>query len=211
MIWRWIKRLTVIGLLVIAGVFLSNYMVSRSARGKVHNTLADTPIKKVGLLLGTGKHLGSGYINKFYQYRIEAAVELYKAGKIKYILISGDNSRRGYDEPTSMKEDLMAAGVPETAIYLDYAGFCTLDSVVRCKMVFGEKDILVISQQFHNERALYLAKANGMTAEGHNAKGVSKRYGAKTYAREYLARTKMFLDLLFGNEPKFLGKKIKIG
>jgi SanA protein len=78
-------------------------------------------------------------------------------------------------------------------------------------MVFGERDILVISQQFHNERALYIAAANDMTAEGFNAKTVSKRYGAKTYIREYLARTKMFLDLLFGKDPKFLGEEIKIG
>ena len=110
-----------------------------------------------------------------------------------------------------MKEDLIAAGIPETVIYLDYAGFRTLDSIVRCKKVFSERDILVISQQFHNERALYIATANDMTAEGFNAKSVSKRYGAKTYIREYLARTKMFLDLLFGKDPKFLGEGIKIG
>ena len=177
----------------------------------MYDTVDSTPTKKVGLLLGTGKFLRSGYVNLFYKYRIDATIALYKAGKIKYILISGDNSREGYDEPTSMKEDLMAAGIPESAIYLDYAGFRTLDSIVRCKLVFGESDILVISQQFHNERAIYIAEANDMTAEAYNAKSVSRRYGAKTYIREYLARTKMFMDLLFGKDPKFLGKEIKIG
>ncbi len=211
MMWRWTIRLIVAGIFILLGVLLANYKVSHNASSKIYDVVEKTPTKKVGLLLGTGKYLGSGYVNLFYKYRIDATIALYKAGKIKYILISGDNSREGYDEPTSMKEDLMAAGIPEGAIYLDYAGFRTLDSVVRCKLVFGENDILVISQQFHNERAIYIAEANAMTAAGFNAKSVSKRYGAKTYAREYLARTKMFLDLLFGKEPKFLGKKISIG
>lgn len=211
MIWRWTKRFFLLGISILSAVLLANYTVNRSARDLVHDSIKNTPEKKVGLLLGTGKFLRNGHINLFYKYRIDATIALYKAGKIKYILISGDNSRKGYDEPTNMKEDLIAAGIPETVIYLDYAGFRTLDSIVRCKMVFGERDILVISQQFHNERALYIAAANDMTAEGFNAKTVSKRYGAKTYIREYLARTKMFLDLLFGKDPKFLGEEIKIG
>ena len=211
MIWRWTKRFCLLGIIVIAGVFLANYIVANNARNQIHNTIESASVKKVGLLLGTGKFLGSGYINLFYKYRIDAAVALYKADKIKFILISGDNSRKGYDEPTSMKKDLIAAGIPETAIYLDYAGFRTLDSIIRCKLVFGESDIIVISQKFHNERAIYIAEANDMSAEGFNAKSASKRYGAKTYAREYLARTKMFLDLIFGKDPKFLGKEIKIG
>jgi len=211
MIWKWTKRLFVLGLLIVGGVLLANYTVTQNAKENLYDTIETAPTKKIGLLLGTGKFLGSGYINLFYKYRIDATVALYKGGKIKHILISGDNSREGYDEPTTMKEDLMAAGIPESAIHLDYAGFRTLDSIVRCKLVFGESDILVISQQFHNERAIYIAEANNMTASGYNAKSVSKRYGAKTYAREYLARTKMFLDLLFGKDPKFLGKRIEIG
>jgi SanA protein len=211
MIWRWTKRFFLLGISILSAVLLANYAVNRSARNLVHDSIKDTPAKKVGLLLGTGKFLRNRHINLFYKYRIDATIALYKAGKIKYILISGDNSRKGYDEPTNMKEDLIAAGIPETVIYLDYAGFRTLDSIVRCKKVFSERDILVISQQFHNERALYIATANDMTAEGFNAKSVSKRYGAKTYIREYLARTKMFLDLLFGKDPKFLGEGIKIG
>jgi len=110
-----------------------------------------------------------------------------------------------------MKEDLVAAGVPENAIYLDYAGFRTLDSIVRCKEIFGETDITIISQQFHNERAIYLAESNGMKAIGYNATDISGRYGLKTHLREYLARTKMFLDILIDKKPKFLGKPVDIG
>ena len=192
-------------------VLLLNYKVKHDVKESMYDNITETPSKKVGLLLGTAKYVKGGWINLYYTHRITAAVELYKAGKIEYILISGDNGHESYDEPTLMKEDLMAAGIPESAIYLDYAGFRTLDSVVRCKRIFGELDILVISQQFHNERAVYIARARGIQAVGYNAQDVNAKYGFKTRIREYLARTKMFLDLWFGKEPKFLGEEIQIG
>ncbi|PCJ67640.1 MAG: protein SanA [Bacteroidetes bacterium] len=208
---KWIKRLTLFGLLGLLTVLLMNFRVQQKTKGKTFDTVEEVPVKKVGLLLGTGKHLGSGYVNLFYKYRIDAAIKLYKAGKVKYILISGDNSRQNYDEPTLMKEDLMAAGIPESAIYLDFAGFRTLDSIIRCMKVFNENDILIISQKFHNERAIFLAESNNMKAVGYNAQDAKGKYGLKTHLREYLARVKMYLDIWVGKEPKFLGEEIKIG
>ena len=208
---KWLKRIFYSGVALILLVLLLNYKVKHDVKESLYDNITETPSKKVGLLLGTAKYVKGGWINLYYTHRITAAVELYKAGKIEYILISGDNGRESYDEPTLMKEDLMAAGIPESAIYLDYAGFRTLDSVVRCKKIFGELDILVISQQFHNERAVYIARAKGMQAIGYNAQDVNAKYGFKTRIREYLARTKMFLDLWFGKEPKFLGEEIQIG
>ncbi len=208
---KWLKRIFYSGVALLLLVLLLNYKVKNDVKESMYDNITETPSKKVGLLLGTAKYVKGGWINLYYTHRITAAVELYKAGKIEYILISGDNGRESYDEPTLMKEDLMAAGIPESAIYLDYAGFRTLDSVVRCKIIFGELDILVISQQFHNERAVYIARAKGMQAIGYNARDVNAKYGFKTRIREYLARTKMFLDLWFGKEPKFLGEEIQIG
>ena len=208
---KWLKRIFYSGVALLLLVLLLNYKVKHDVKESMYDNITETPSKKVGLLLGTAKYVKGGWINLYYTHRITAAVELYKAGKIEYILISGDNGRESYDEPTLMKEDLMAAGIPESAIYLDYAGFRTLDSVVRCKRIFGELDILVISQQFHNERAVYIARAKGMQAIGYNARDVNAKYGFKTRIREYLARTKMFLDLWFGKEPKFLGEEIQIG
>lgn len=208
---KWLKRIFYSGVALHLLVLLLNYKVKNDVKESMYDNITETPSKKVGLLLGTAKYVKGGWINLYYTHRITAAVELYKAGKIEYILISGDNGRESYDEPTLMKEDLMAAGIPESAIYLDYAGFRTLDSVVRCKIIFGELDILVISQQFHNERAVYIARAKGMQAIGYNARDVNAKYGFKTRIREYLARTKMFLDLWFGKEPKFLGEEIQIG
>lgn len=208
---KWLKRIFYSGVALLLLVLLLNYKVKNDVKESMYDNITETPSKKVGLQLGTAKYVKGGWINLYYTHRITAAVELYKAGKIEYILISGDNGRESYDEPTLMKEDLMAAGIPESAIYLDYAGFRTLDSLVRCKIIFGELDILVISQQFHNERAVYIARAKGMQAIGYNARDVNAKYGFKTRIREYLARTKMFLDLWFGKEPKFLGEEIQIG
>ena len=208
---KWLKRIFYSGVALLLLVLLLNYKVKNDVKESMYDNITETPSKKVGLLLGTAKYVKGGWINLYYTHRITAAVELYKAGKIEYILISGDNGRESYDEPTLMKEDLMAAGIPESAIYLDYAGFRTLDSVVRCKRIFGELDILVISQQFHNERAVYIARARGIQAVGYNAQDVNAKYGFKTRIREYLARTKMFLDLWFKKEPKFLGEEIQIG
>ncbi|MCL4116174.1 UNVERIFIED_CONTAM: hypothetical protein GTU68_056019 [Idotea baltica] len=165
---------------------------------------------RVGLLLGTRKTLSNGNINLYYKYRIDATAELFHANKIDYVLVSGDNGNVKYDEPTDMKNDLIARGIPESKIYLDYAGFRTLDSVVRAKEIFGQTELTVISQQFHNERAICIANSKGINAIGFNATTVSRRYGLKVMVREVLARTKMVIDLCTGVQPKFLGEKINI-
>jgi len=175
-----------------------------------YDTIDQVPTNRVGLLLGTAKHLSNGNENRYYRYRISATVNLFNSNKIKYVLISGDNSRSDYDEPSDMKDDLISCGIPESRIYLDYAGFRTLDSVVRSKEVFGQDRLTIISQRFHNERAIYLAKNFGIEAVGFNSKDVSARYGFKVMIREKLARVKMIIDVLVGVSPKFLGDKIEI-
>lgn len=213
MIKRYKKIITagfILFLLCITAVITTDLFVKQSVKEYLYNSVEAVPHNKVGLFLGTGKFLSNGEINLYYKYRIQAAALLYKSGKVDYILVSGDNSKKDYDEPTTIKTDLIALGIPAGKIYLDYAGFRTLDSVVRCKKIFGQQSITVISQQFHNERAVFLAKHNDIKAVGFNAKAVNKRYGMKTRIREKLARVKMMLDLLSGKEPRFLGEKIII-
>ncbi len=211
---KYIRKIVAIGIalgiLLVIAVLGVDKLVEKSVSNKVFNSVKDIPHNKVGLFLGTGKFLSNGYVNLYYKYRIEAAVTLFNEGKIDFILVSGDNSRTNYDEPTTIKEDLIKRGIPTDKIYLDYAGFRTLDSVVRCKEIFQENSITIISQQFHNERAIYIAKQKGIKAVGFNAKDVNRHYGFKTRLREKLARVKMFLDLTFGKKPKFLGDKIEI-
>nr|WP_300354194.1 ElyC/SanA/YdcF family protein [Chryseobacterium sp.] len=124
---------------------------------------------------------------------------------MEYIIVSGDNSRKDYNEPEDMQLTLMQYGIPEDKIFLDFAGFRTLDSVVRAKEIFGQKKLIIISQKFHNERAVFLARKNGIEAYGYNAKDVNKYAGLKTNSREYLAKAKVYWDLIFGVERNMEG------
>ncbi len=195
---------------IIAFVFYANYTIEKETQTKTFSDTNSIPYNTVGLVLGTAKILKNGRINLYFKYRIDAAVKLYKAGKVEFLLISGDNSSKSYDEPEDFKTELVKQGIPEDKIYLDYAGFRTLDSVVRAKEIFGQTNITIISQKFHNERAIYLAKHFGINAVGFNARDVIGFYGLKVKIREYLARTKAVLDIVFGIEPKFLGNPITI-
>lgn len=206
-----LSTILIIAILGIISIIICNRAIKKQAFSRLYTEVGTIPSNTVGLLLGTSPTLKNGNNNLYFDYRILAAAELYKAGKIKYILVSGDNRRKDYNEPEKMKEALMQKGVPEKSIYLDYAGFRTLDSVVRAKEVFGQNRLTIISQRFHNERAIYLAGKNGIDAIGYNAQDVSAYAGLKTNLRELLARVKMFIDLGVGKQPHFLGEKITIG
>lgn len=149
-------------------------------------------------------------LQKKRQNKGNRAADLFKAGKIDVIVISGDNSRKNYNEPMDMKEELMKQGIPEDRIYLDYAGFRTYDSVVRLEKIFGQKQFTVISQNFHNRRAIYIARHCNLEAIGYNAEDVNQYSGFKTMLREKFARVKVFVDFLIGTEPKFLGERVEI-
>ncbi|PKA97512.1 SanA protein [Flavobacteriaceae bacterium MAR_2009_75] len=207
------KHIKVIGLLfatLISLIFMCNSIITNAAEGKTFNAPQDIGENRVGLVLGTSKKLIGGLPNPYYSYRIKATIELYKADKIKFVLVSGDNGTRYYNEPNTFKKDLIAGGIPADKIFLDFAGFRTLDSMVRAKEVFGLNSVTVISQEFHNQRAIYLAEKKGLKAIGYNAKTVSGNQGLKVQLREYLARVKVFIDLLFNTQPKFFGKSIEI-
>ena len=143
--------------------------VRATAHGRTYDNVSDIPHNRVGLLLGTSSTTPRGTHNYYYTHRINAAAELFHAGKIDYLLISGDNSSKHYDEPTMMRDSLLLHGVPADRIVLDYAGFRPLDSVIRAKEVFGQSSFTIISQKFHNERALYMARDCGVDAIAYNA------------------------------------------
>lgn len=197
-------------LLSLLSIYFFNRTIRKNSEGKLYTSVAELPKNKVGLLLGTIKYLADGRVNLYYQFRVNAAVKLFKENKIDFIIVSGDNGSKRYDEPTAFKNDLIEAGIPKSRIFLDYAGFRTLDSVVRAKEIFGQTEITIISQKFHNERAIYLAEYFNIKAIGFNAQGVSGSLALKVQLREYLARVKVFVDILLRVQPKFLGKKIEI-
>lgn len=197
--------------LIAAFTVFANVAVEKTADGRIFDSPADAPRNHVALLLGTNPLNRLGGPNTYFTNRIRTAAELYHSGKIDYIIASGDNHTRKYDEPTAMKEALMAKGIPEDRIILDYAGFRTLDSVVRAKEVFGCDSLTIISQADHNARALYLAKANGIEAIAVSAPlRAGRRTRIRLALREWLARDKMMLDIWLGKKPHFLGEKIPI-
>ena len=203
--------LTAFVCLFIASTVAANLIVERSAEGKVFSDIKSVPHRKVALLLGTSPLNRLGRPNTYFTNRILTAAELYRSGKIDYIIASGDNHTRKYDETTAMRDSLIARGVPSDRIITDFAGFRTLDSVVRAKEVFGCDSLTIISQADHDARALYIAKANGIDAVAVGAPILAGRLVRIRLAiREWLARDKMMLDLLFGRKPHFLGEKIPI-
>lgn len=197
--------------LPIIAVISCYFVIEKAAAGKTFYTTDQIHPNKVGLVLGTSNRLAAGGSNPYYVHRINATAALYKSGKIKYVLVSGDNSTVYYNEPETFKKDLIKAGIPEDKIFLDYAGFRTLDSMVRAKEVFGLDSVTVISQKFHNERAIYLAQRKGLYAVGYNAEDISGNKAIKVQAREIFARVKVFIDLILNTQPKFYGEKVRIG
>ena len=197
--------------LMIALVFFCNWRVVSIASDRVHQSADTLPANDVGLVLGCRKTMDNGLQNLFFVYRVRAAAELYHAGKIKRIIVSGDNHAMSYNEPLDMRNDLIKLGVPARSIYLDYAGFRTLDSIVRARDIFGQTKFTIISQENHNYRAVYLATQKDIDAVAYNAKAVSLRGSLKTRIREAFARTLAVADVGFlDRQPKFSGSKVTI-
>ena len=179
---------------------------------RIYSDIDRIPKNKVGLVLGCSPRVRDGSGNVFFWERVKAARDLFSRGKVDYLLVSGDNHKKTYDEPTEMKQALIKLGVPEDRIYCDYAGFRTLDSIVRAKKVFQQDRLTVISQPFHNQRAVFIGLRKGIDIVGYNAQGPSRHASLPTVCREQLARVKTVLDLyLLTRGPKFLGPPVRIG
>lgn len=206
----YIPTILILIILSLVSILWANSTINKQTESRIYFDTDSIPENNVGLLLGTSKFLRNGNSNQYFENRISATIQLYKVGKIKNVVISGDNSKKDYNEPEDMKNELIKRGIPEDRIYLDFAGFRTYDSVFRMKEIFGQDRFTIISQEFHNQRAVYIASALKLNAIGFNAKDVNAYNGFKTKIREKFARVKMFIDLIFDKKPKFLGDKIEI-
>ncbi|WP_309396881.1 SanA/YdcF family protein [Cerasicoccus maritimus] len=210
---RYAKRMFIVGglgaIAALSLIFYARHAVNQAAGGRVQTEVAQAAVSEVGLVLGANPELSDGRPNLYFEYRMDAAAALYHAGKIERLLVSGANPTPLYDESTAMKLALIKRGVPADSIARDYAGLRTLDSVVRAKEIFGCNEVMIISQAFHVERALYLAQEHDLNATGFAARDVNFAFGMKTKVREELARVKAVLDCkVLGTEPKYLGKEI---
>jgi SanA protein len=207
---KWKRILVYLTLFSFLLLSWSNFSVYYESKNFISNDLNDLPNVKTGLLLGTSRTIGRGRRNDYFFNRIDACLALFQSGKITTLLISGDNSSVGYNEPQDMKNELIARGVPAEKIYLDYAGFDTYDSVIRAWKIFGQKKFIVISQHFHNQRAVYIARRFGIDAYGFDAKDVKKMNGLKTKFRELFACVKAYVEVKFSVDPTMLGEEIII-
>ena len=199
-------------IIIISSIFMivSYLSVSIYSRKYIYSSLEEIPYNDVALVLGTSKYLYNGQINMYFKFRMDAAYELYKSGKVKFILVSGDNRYRSYNEPRQMRLDLIRLGVDKKHIFLDFAGFRTRDSIIRANKVFELSNFTIVSQPFHNERAILIARQKNINAIAYNADNVRKLYRVRQFPRELGARALMFLDILFNKPPKFYGDIIKI-
>ncbi len=211
------KFLRILTILVGAGVlvFLAassfflycNWVVS-SCDDRCFDNVSQLPTCHYALVLGTAKKTPWGEDNFFYQGRIDAAAKLYFTGKVQKLIVSGDNSRKTYDETSDMKNDLISRGVPESAIVCDYAGFRTLDSVYRAKNRLGCTELIIVTQKFHCARAIYLAEKIGISATGFAAPGPDPvKFNwliRRNHFRESFARCKAWLDVnILNRQPKY--------
>jgi SanA protein len=206
-----ILGIVLLALIAIVGVLaFANWKIPHDTESFVFDTVDSVPPQKAVLVLGAARYLGDRQ-NLYFTYRIQAAKELYEAGKVKVFIVSGDNSRKDYNEARDMRDALVEVGIPDSIIHCDYAGLRTLDSVVRMKEIFGQDSFIVVSQKFHNERAIFLARHYDLTAYGYNAKDVAlSRLSYRTKIREVFARVKVFVDIATGKGPKYLGDPIEI-
>lgn len=201
-----IKKRVKNGYLILAGVlslWMSQKQIVLQTENQIYTTIEAVPFRPYGLVLGTSKN-GKNGLNPYFKNRMDATLLLYKAQKIDSIIVSGDNSRDNYNETQDMTDYLVENGIPESKIIRDFAGFRTLDSVVRAKKVFGCDSLIIISQEFHNQRALYIANYYGIQAIAYNAKDGSSSLNL-THIREYLAKFLVLIDLhILKTKPIFL-------
>lgn len=208
MVKKLLKCLFFALIIIAIAIFLLNYWIISKTRPYIYHNYDDIPYHEVGVVLGTSKYVKGGGINAFYKTRIDGAIDLYWLGKVDYLLLSGDNALFSYNEPITMRKDLLKAGIPNSAIVLDYAGFRTLDSIVRANKVFDVNNFTIITQQFHCERALFIAQHQDIDA---TCFAVPTPDNFQVKVREVFARISAFIDLyLLDREPKFLGPLIPI-
>lgn len=196
--------------IVILSLIGFNYYVTTSTSQYIYSDPQTIPFNKTGVVLGTSKYTKKGKPNPYFYKRIAAAEVLYRAGKIKYIILSGDNRHRSYNEPLMMKSELLRRGIPDSIIYLDYSGLRTFDSVLRTYLIFDQKSFTIISQRFHIERALFIAHHLEINAIAFEADEVDFPDNLTTLIREVFARIKMLQDLFLQPRINNLDKKIII-
>lgn len=198
-------------LLVGAFVLFCNGWVILSTRGRVFDSIDKVEKNTFGLVLGTAKNVAPNSPNAYFEHRMTAAAQLYHKGKVHHLLVSGDGGSKYYNEPRDMTAKLVSLKVPVSALTSDDSGLRTLDSIIRAKKIYQLEKVTIISDGFHVNRALFIARKAGLNAIAFSSQPVGLRHSFKTRVREYLARVLVVLDLyVFGTQPVNMGDPVVI-
>lgn len=192
-------------------LFATNQIITTSTQKHLYDSFEQLPDNRVGIVLGTSPRIRDGRPNPYFNNRMEAAASLFHHNKVQYLIVSGDNRTRYYNEPEYMQQALVELGVPASSIFQDHAGIRTYESIVRARNVFGQTDITIISQRFHNQRAVYIAKQKGMNAVAFNAADVNREMNDRTRIREWFAKSRVFYDLFIRGETDYSNESVSIG
>lgn len=203
-------RVAAVALMAGALAWYAERRLDRAAEAKSFTDVGKVPAVNVALVLGTAPIGPEGGPNRYFVYRLDAAAALYKAGKAKYFIVSGTREGR-YDEPTAMRAGLIERGVPAEAIYRDFGGDRTLESIVRARRVYGQTRLVIVSQRFHLARALFLALHEGIDARGFEARDVDQPYSILTELRRYPSAMRAYWDVWNGMRAEDVGKPVRIG
>lgn len=198
-------------LVLVLLAWLAERRLEAMARPYLLDDPGKLPDMDVALVLGAAPIGPEGGPNRYFEYRLDAAAALWRAGKVRYLLVSGDNSRPDYDEPGAMRAGLIARGVPASAIYRDAAGVRTRDSMTRAGSVFGLRRLIVVSQGFHAARAIFLAREEGIEAWGLAARDVDRAYSIVTELRRYPSALRAYLDIWLDTPPRHAGPSVAVG
>lgn len=207
-LWR---KVAIAFLVLLVAFVATNFWIVRAAHDSIYTDISTVPKNDVGLVLGTGPFTAKGNTNLHFAVRVEAAANLYRSGKVKHLLLSGDNHIRGYDEPTEMKNALLKLGVPDSAMTLDYAGLRTLDSMERARKIFGQTKITLITEPFHAARSVFLARHFGLEPIVFCAEQLPAMWTNNMVVREAAARIVAVLDCyVWHRGARHLGEPITI-
>lgn len=201
----------IVVLIPLITLFVTNQVITTSTQKHLYDSVEQLPENRVGLVLGTSPRIRDGRPNPYFSNRMEAAAKIYHQNKVQYLIVSGDNRTRYYNEPEYMQQALIELGVPASSIFQDHAGIRTFESVMRAREVFGQNDITIISQRFHNQRAVYIAKQKGMDAVAFNAADVHQEMNDRTRIREWFAKSRVFYDLFLKGESDYSSESVSIG
>ena len=207
---RVLIALGVVSALGAGAIVATNALVLHAAEHRVFDTPAEVPYRPVAIVPGARVY-ASGSPSRVLEDRLATALELYRRGAVRRILVTGDNGAATYDEVTVMKRWLVAHGVPDEHVVRDHAGFRTLDSMVRAVKVFQVERAVVCTQRFHLARALFLARYAGLDAIGAVSDRRPYEHGRRDESREILARAAAVLDVhVLHRGPRYLGEPIPI-